>query len=209
MGKEIREFNNKMKEYLMTFTDGLDKDKFDIIKSCQLSFDDGVDKNDLVTEIISRDMDVPDDFIAYYWTEFIYKENAKKYKFTMYFKDFDHNTGNIHVIPGMFQFWEEENEKEEKRFLISRKVTSNIEVKKRGGFEKPYCGHGGGRTYIEEGWKPCVANEHGSKFFNIILSKDCEICMIKKINENFLQTISDPAGFMHECKHATESKLIY
>lgn len=41
--------------------------------------------------------------INYYWVEFQYKE--EKYKISMFYKDFDHNTGNIHILPGAIQFW--------------------------------------------------------------------------------------------------------
>lgn len=44
------------------------------------------------------------DFLNYYWMEFSYQHKA--YKLSMYYKDMDHRTGNLHVLPGAIQLWE-------------------------------------------------------------------------------------------------------
>lgn len=41
------------------------------------------------------------DFLNYYWMEFSYRHKA--YKLSMYYKDMDHRTGNLHVLPGAIQ----------------------------------------------------------------------------------------------------------
>ncbi len=208
MGTAIRDFNKKMIDYLKIFTDGIDKRKFLNVQCFQLVFLENGKKYEK-KKVMPREMDAPDDFIAYYWSEFVYAENQVTYRFAMFFKDFDHNTGNIHVLPGMFQFWRKTDKNDEEGFSIDGQNSSLIQVKRRNGFERPYENHGGGRTYIEEGWKPCVLYKHGCKFYNIVLSNDCITCMVKRINMGFLEVIDNPDGFKEECKKATESKLIY
>lgn len=43
-------------------------------------------------------------YLNYYWMEFEYM--CKRYKISMFYKDMDHMTGNIHVMPGAIQIWE-------------------------------------------------------------------------------------------------------
>ena len=206
MGVAIQEFNKKMTVYLRTFTAGLDKSLFLDVKCFQLIFSEEGRAHE-IEEADPEEMKVPKDYIAYYWTEFLYRE--KKYRFTLFFKDFDHNTGNIHVLPGMFQFFRKMEKGDKEWFAVYKDKTSEILGKRGSGFEKPYCGHGGGRTYIEEGWEPCVVNEHGNKFYNIIQSDDCVRSMLQKINSDFEAVIQKPDAFNSECRSAMESGSIY
>lgn len=43
------------------------------------------------------------DYLNYYWCE--YQIENEKFKITMFYKDFDCGSGNIHVLPGAIQVW--------------------------------------------------------------------------------------------------------
>lgn len=50
--------------------------------------------------------------INYYWIEFELHDK-KKYKISMFYKDYDRSNGNIHVLPGPIQFWEYDQDLDE------------------------------------------------------------------------------------------------
>ena len=43
-------------------------------------------------------------WVNYYWIEF--EKNEVKYKFSLFYKNFDTSSGNVHVLPGVVQLWE-------------------------------------------------------------------------------------------------------
>lgn len=45
-------------------------------------------------------------WVNYYWIEF--EKIEVKYKFSLFYKDFDRKSGNIHVLPGAVQLWKKE-----------------------------------------------------------------------------------------------------
>lgn len=46
-------------------------------------------------------------WVNYYWIEF--EKNEVKYKFSLFYKDFDIGSGNVHVLPGVIQLWKKMN----------------------------------------------------------------------------------------------------
>lgn len=92
------------------------------------------------------------EFLNYYWCEYT-KDNIN-YKITMFYKDFDHGSGNIHILPGGIQIWQKKGccacadkgfcEKELKRPRIK---DGKIEY---------WCS--GGKPYTEFGWEPLIEN---------------------------------------------------
>ncbi len=52
--------------------------------------------------------------LDYYWIEFQYQN--KNYKISAFYKDYDRSTGNIHILPGPIQLWEQRKELEKFEF---------------------------------------------------------------------------------------------
>lgn len=86
----------------------------------------------------------PDWTFGYYWAEFTYCN--EKYKIAMFYKDFDHGSGNIHVLPGMVEIF-----KRGKNQNIPR-VYEGI-VQDPQGCPKSYKALGG-KPFSEEEWIP-------------------------------------------------------
>lgn len=59
----------------------------------------------------NKKMEVHSDYLDYFWVEFKYKNG--NYKISMFYKDFDCETENIHVLPGAIQFWKKNDEKQD------------------------------------------------------------------------------------------------
>lgn len=96
---------------------------------------------------------INDTFLGYYWFE--YCKNSEKYRLTMFVKDFDEYSGNIHVMPGMLQFWRflEEKQDLEKIFSINEHECTKIYRNKTKRQRENYrCG--GGINYQEGNWVP-------------------------------------------------------
>ncbi len=161
----IKEFNIKMYEGLKTIVNkgmavGAIKDA---IKFCRV-FYDGNRFNILEAgkSGFKETKDFSNEYLDYFWAEFNMGENQdeKTYKIAMFFKDFDHQTGNIHVLPGMLQFWEKvdysKSSEKYNYFVVEKGKTSEENP------QLPYTGHGGGRIFCEEGWVPC-AYDHNNK----------------------------------------------
>lgn len=62
-------------------------------------------------------------YVDYFWVEF--HKNNTDYKVTLFYKDFDARTGNIHVLPGGIQIWERSLEKAESNSLEVMKKRKN------------------------------------------------------------------------------------
>lgn len=58
----------------------------------------------------------PHCFLNYYWA--VYQRGDERYRITMYYKDFDHGSGNIHVYPGAVQVW--------KRMCLEEKTRKSL-----------------------------------------------------------------------------------
>lgn len=160
MSEKIKEFNLKMYEGLKTIIDyGLSQDiikepkfyrvfylnnQLNIVQENQVGFSENQKK------------DFSEQYLEYFWSEFSMGENEDKktYKITMFFKDFDHGSGNIHVLPGMIQFWEKAEDAidlEKSDYFVVNKGKTSEEHSNR-----PYIEHKGGSIFCEEGWIPCA-----------------------------------------------------
>ena len=110
--------------------------------------------------------------IEYYWIVFnsspeLFDKNCKAdigdittktYKITMFYKDFDHSSGNLHVVPGAMQVWEKEenSDKGKESFWIR-----NGQVNQNYLENKPGCKCSGGDLFAEEGWRPIAYTDMG------------------------------------------------
>lgn len=162
----IKEFNIKMYEGLKTIvnkgmTVGAIKDAIKFYRV----FYDGNRFNILEAgkSGFKETKDFSNKYLDYFWAEFNMGENQDKktYKIAMFFKDFDHQTGNIHVLPGMLQFWEKvdysESSEKYNYFVVEKGKTSEENS------QLPYTGHSGGRIFCEEGWVPCAYDYNKKK----------------------------------------------
>lgn len=211
---EIQNFNIMCGENLRNIMKQLTKDRgFSCISYHELRFTEN-GKTAIISKV--EEFYYPHDYIAYYWAEF--KKDGNDYRLTMFFKDFDHGTGNIHVLPGLFQLWKKTNNCLDVYFWINKERTADVKRNVRGNlFEVPHGAHGGGRVYCEANgdvnWVPCSISEgnypYAREFYNVITHSKCAICVGKKLNEEFDNVVTKTDGFINECKKATESNLIY
>lgn len=87
-------------------------------------------------------------FLNYYWCQYVVGNIS--YKISMFYKDFDKGSGNIHILPGAVQVWRKtECNCTEQGFCINEieKCKKNNE----GEIEYKMLG---GEKYCEYGWKP-------------------------------------------------------
>ncbi len=153
----------------------------DAIKYFRLSFNDG--KVELCEQEIKdiRDLNLLKDSgntgIEYYWITFnsspeLFDQDCKSdisiittkpYKITMFYKDFDHFSGNLHVLPGAMQVWEKEKNANDGKdsFWIRNGQVNPIYHE-----ETPDPENNGpkyGEIYAEEGWSPIAFTDAGGK----------------------------------------------
>lgn len=166
---EIEAFNRRNNNAIKCMTISLlyNKRIAKNIEYFRLSFEDG--KPCLYRKEIK---DIPDlnfledsgkNSIEYYWVVFnsspeLFDKNSKvdiedvdmkTYKVAMFYKDFDHSSGNLHVLPGAMQVWEKEESVNEDEFWIrDGKINQKYHEK------TPGCKCKGGRIYAEDGWVP-------------------------------------------------------
>lgn len=60
---------------------------------------------------------VGENYIEYYWITF-HLNGMDEYKIAMFHKDFDHATGNLHVLPGAIQIWKRDKGKDLKLRMV-------------------------------------------------------------------------------------------
>lgn len=92
----VEEYNKKLIEYLKCIYDYLKEKNYN---PTAYKFDWNDD------EEIPFNLDDISRWPNYYWIEYI-KDNIN-YKISLFYKDFDLGSGNIHVLPGVIQLWEE------------------------------------------------------------------------------------------------------
>lgn len=97
----IFEFNEKLKSVLFSKS-LLPKDSSDIkYYYMELLDDEGKLRS------MSKYHNCSEDYLEYYWVEFMY--NGKEFVVSLFYRDFDLENGDIHVIPGALQVWEKED----------------------------------------------------------------------------------------------------
>lgn len=93
-------------------------------------------------------------YIQYYWIEFNY--SGQVYKVAMFYKDFDRNSGNLHVLPGMVQVWKKREDNGE----VSGKGMLIVCCKRTSGYEQEPKGEStGGKPYSELEWIPVITKK--------------------------------------------------
>lgn len=183
-------FNNRQKDMLLSIIDEM---KTKIVKP---TFFIGYWEEDCdnfnVVEIPNRESfknyNKHNYCLNYYWCE--YKKDNVDYRITMFYKDFDKHSGNIHILPGAIQVWKRPYYCKDfvsgfcKEDLINKTFNTKRKVKYecRGG--KPYC---------EFGWIPLFE----TPIFWNKFTKDTIIAKIKKEdyeyetnNETFYSCVS-------------------
>lgn len=121
-------------------------------------------------------------YMNYYGAE--YKKNNMAYRITMYYKDFDHGSGNIHVLPGAIQVWKKVNCKHSTYKGFCKK-----ELKKSGSNKSVRYNMYGGIPYCEFDWQPLLDDviywEKGNLNNIIAKIKDENYkCISRNINSN-------------------------
>lgn len=141
----VREFNNKQKWCLQEIIGKLDEIKD--VKYFIGYWDDRGDFQIVENEKLLN-LENEHNFLNYYWCE--YKKDNKNYKITMFYKDFDCGSGNIHVLPGAIQIW---RLKQNCDFLENGFCEDELQkaIIKNGKVEYSCKG---GKSYTEFGWKP-------------------------------------------------------
>lgn len=136
------------------------------------------------------------DFLNYYWIEFgIKEESIVKYKISLFYKDFDSNTGNIHVLPGALQCWKYVNE--------NKKPISKGALR---------CGYGI-NTYNEYGWEPFYKKplffetDKLGKYITIILEQLISKSTNIPLNDNLMQSNIYYKDFICEREKYIKNKL--
>lgn len=136
-------------------------------------------------------------FLNYYWIEFGIKdlESIIKYKISLFYKDFDSNTGNIHVLPGALQCWKYINNNHNpiyKRALL--------------------CGNGI-NTYNEYGWEPFykkplfIKTDKFKEYITIILEHLANQNMDLQLNKGIIQSNNYYYDFIIEREKHIKNKL--
>lgn len=142
---KIEEFNVNQRQALQEIIDNLNG-----LENIKFFVGYWLDSNEF---IVSQDFYINEHkFLNYYWCE--YKKDNISYRITMFYKDFDCGSGNIHILPGGIQIWQKKGccacadkgfcEKELKRPRIK---DGKIEY---------WCS--GGKPYTEFGWEPLIEN---------------------------------------------------
>lgn len=142
---EIEQFNIMIWEYMMSLKSKV-KEAIQGNVNCYQ-----IDWNNTSPE--SNSVNISQLYLDYYWMEFIY--HGKEYKVSMFYKDFDHSTGNIHILPGPLQFWEKKDsgkisEREKKLYLNQRTIRPYVENNWVPIFQQP--------VFWQENIKPLSAN---------------------------------------------------
>ena len=111
----ILKYNNELKNII--FNDDLLPKEGKLLKEAKryyMNLSEGDDscegKQVLLTE---KDEHVcSPDYLEYYWVEFMH--NGKECVVSLFHRDFDGQSGNIHVMPGVLQVWEKAYDKDKK-----------------------------------------------------------------------------------------------
>ena len=138
---KIEEFNVNQRQALQEIIDNLNG-----LENIKFFVGYWLDSNEF---IVSQDFYINEHkFLNYYWCE--YKKDNINYRITMFYKDFDHGSGNIHILPGGIQIWEKISSCNgvDKGFCGNELKRPNI---KDGKIEYQCLG---GKPYTEFGWKP-------------------------------------------------------
>jgi len=161
------------------------EDRFELSKSTNSGFN-----KDYIKKFSNK-------YLEYFWAQFTMGEGT--YRITMFFKDFDHGTGNIHVLPGMIQFWEKHDNSELEQdgyFVVYNGHTSKI-------VQNAYESHGGGNIYCEEGWVPCTYSKNKkSKACDFYMQWDYRNISAADLANRIFDAVDDAETIKHKFENA-------
>lgn len=162
MGKAILEFNQRNRKLLINLCEGMDDvrwyrlnyEKYD--DSCKNKDNTGI----IVQEITDMDkIKMDDKYLEYLWCIFEYGDT--KYRVSMFSKDFDEGSGNIHTLPGVVELWRwDDNISESKGIIVSK---DSVKRKPKWRIKEPKYEHKGGTFYVEGFWNPLFEGRIASK----------------------------------------------
>ena len=142
----VKNFNCKQKESLIKIIDELGE------KAKKKHYYVGYFENENNTfNIMNLEDKEKHDYLNYYWCE--YQIENEQFKITMFYKDFDCGSGNIHVLPGAIQVWKKIEEDGWDCFGFCEKTLSRSNRNKEGIVEYKMIG---GKPYCEYGWMPLI-----------------------------------------------------
>lgn len=133
---KIAEFNQTIKNMLFEIEKFAEENSSEDISNISCYYLDW-ESNSQKLFTKEEDIAVSDKYLDYYWMTFTL--NNKECKVTMFYKDFDCKSGNIHVLPGAIQFWEKTSDSTDSIDAERLKLEA----------VKSYI-----TKYIECGWKP-------------------------------------------------------
>ena len=158
-GSEIKEFNKHCKNVLFEITQ-----KFEGVDYKRLEIEYDFKEKELVrAEVVKleEEYECSGELLEYYWSEF--SRNDVDYKITMFYKDFDKRSGNLHVIPGYFQVW---RKGDTTSLFTIYKTESSIDLTKT----KGKCSSGS--CFCEEGWIPSIDMHLYGKDIPMVINTD-------------------------------------
>ena len=143
-------------------------------------------------------------WLNYYWVEYI--KRGEQYRITMFFKDFDHGSGNIHILPGGIQIWKKNDHC---KFLPKGFCENDLKQCKKDRSGKVVYAMIGGKPYCEYGWIPLLETvvfwnyEILNEFIEII-KKDTFKCFDKTLySKDFYQ---DVCNYSNKGRHGNYKK---
>jgi hypothetical protein len=217
---KIKEFNKRNAVYLNAIIGGINQSKYanlvSDIKYYKLSFGNQNEQKldfactpsffvEKTTEEFTDEQ--PSDFLSYYWVTFKF-ENKTEYKIAMFYKDFDHVSGNIHVLPGLVQvFVKCDQDNVIDSYALWGERTSDIGLEY--GFETPGDKCNGGRAYCEGSWHPCLGSSLLTRdCYTILRAEKCAECFGRELMIN-QENISNKDFYSKYCSRSVEAALIH
>ncbi len=177
----IKAFNTNVKNMLFALmADEKIRESVNIINYYYLQYNDkGCEARSIKIKDLQKKEQNNNDIVNYYWVE--YEKNSEQYRLCMFYKDFDHGSGNIHVLPGIIQLWKRCPNCEE--YFHVNKYETSVDDEKVG--QNAYKADGG-KMYCEEGWKPIWSNKvDKSSEFLLIWCSNIDQEKINNENGNF------------------------
>ena len=164
-----REFNQKQRDALKEIITELENNKL----ASDITYYVGYwnENNDFVVSESKSESEESHDWLNYYWAEYTNRKENIRYRITMYYKDFDHGSGNIHVLPGAIQVWKNNSHCVSGDDGFCEKDLSEYKTKRDGSISYSMIG---GKPYCEYGWEPLLKS---AVFWNEDILKELIECI--------------------------------
>lgn len=220
MNEEIKKLNKRNALYLNAVIRGINQSKktnlVSDIKYYRLSFGNQNEQKldfectasfSVEETTIEFTGEQPSDFLSYYWVTFLF-DNKTEYKIAMFYKDFDHVSGNIHVLPGLVQIFIKCNQDNYiDSFILGAERSSDISRDYR--FETPGDRCNGGRAYCEGSWRPCLGSSLLTRdCFTIFRDEKCAEYFGRELMNN-QENLSNNDFYSKYCSRSVEAPLLH